>query len=223
MIAWWIIYGQPFAVPHGTAYITPYENHLWSVLVSPLYGMLWWTPAFFFGLVGYGWFFARTPRSALFLFAGLALYIFYNATLARWFGGGSFGMRRFTVLAPLFALGLTALMAQLRHRHPLLPAALGGALSAWSILLTARYILSERIRNPDFLEQLDVRAFLFNPELYFPHVLPTVLRKSWFLATALAPTAESLLVAGTGLVTVIVCVLIVWRFFIHSKKLRECI
>jgi hypothetical protein len=211
IIAWWIIYGQPFAIPHGGEYITPYDNHLRSVLVSPLYGMLWWTPAFFFGLIGYGWFFTRIPRTALITFAGIALYIIYNASLARWFGGGSFGMRRFAVLAPLFAIGLAALLANLHRWHRLLPAMCSGTLIAWSVLLMSRYILSDRIGNPDFLETLDLRAFLFNPEMYQLTVVPVTIHRSWFIGMMLSPTPAGLLIAAVGISTVAVCVLLVWH------------
>jgi hypothetical protein len=219
IIAWWIIYGQPFAIPHGGEYITPYDNHLRSVLVSPLYGMLWWTPAFFFGFIGYAWCFTRIPRTALLTFAGLALYIAYNASLERWFGGGAFGMRRFTVLVPLFAIGLTALFAHLHHWYKLLPVACSGALTAWSVLLMSRYILSDRIRNPDFLETLDLRAFLLNPEMYQLSVVPEAIHRSWFIGMMLSPTPEKLLIAGVGISTVAACVLLVWHTTMpHSRR-----
>jgi hypothetical protein len=219
MTAWSIIYGNPLVVPQGSGFITPQAVNLWKVFVSPLNGMLWWTPALFLGLIGYIWFSVRAPRVAVITFIGVALYILYNASIEDWHGSDSFGMRRLTVLSPLFAIGLAALFAHLHRWHRLLPAMCGGALIAWSVLLMSRYILSDRIGNPDFLETLDLRAFLFNPEMYQLTVVPVTIHRSWFIGMMLSPTPEKLLIAGVGISTVAACVLLVWHTTMpHSRR-----
>lgn len=140
-IAWKIIYGSFLAIPHGTDYIQPRGFQGWKLLFSHLYGLLPWTPAFFLGLLGLVLLWWRNRWLALCLFAGFAVYFGYNASLARWFGGGSFGLRRFTVLTPWFMLGLALLFAALRRWRAIAPVAPAALAAVWTMLLLVRYDL----------------------------------------------------------------------------------
>lgn len=139
LLAWTIIYGAPLAAPHGADYITPQGLNLWGVLFSPLYGLLPWTPAFFLGLCGLFLLPARRPWLACCMLAACLAYIGYNASLGRWFAGGSFGMRRLTACAPLFAVGLALLFDRLARWHHALPALTATLVGAWALAVFVRY------------------------------------------------------------------------------------
>jgi hypothetical protein len=141
MIAWKIIYGHFIAIPHGNDYIQPRGFQGWKLLFSHLYGLLPWTPAFFLGLVGLPLLWRRNRWLLLCLAAGFALYFGYNASLARWFGGGSFGLRRFTVLTPWFVIGLALLFGALKRWRAIAPAAPAALAAVWATMLLVRYDL----------------------------------------------------------------------------------
>ena len=61
LLVWKLTIGSWLAVPQGSAFVTPQQNHLIEVLFGSLYGLAWWTPAYFAGLVGAVWFALRRP------------------------------------------------------------------------------------------------------------------------------------------------------------------
>ena len=195
MLAWKIVYGNWLSAPHGTNYITPRNIKLDLVLFSPLYGTAWWTPAFFVGLLGSFWFAIRRPSPGLALLAAVVIYVLYNASILRWWAGGSFGMRRFSALAPRFAVGLATVLYGLR-RWPPLVVAFAGALSGWGVIMTVRYVNYSIPHDPDVLGELPLRGLMLNPLGTSLGSLATVVRSAWLGSYVTSPNvANTLLLA----------------------------
>jgi hypothetical protein len=179
LLTWQLIYGAPLAAPHGTDYITPQSFNLMDVLFSSLYGLLPWTPAFFVGLVGLALLPRRHPWLGLCMLAACLLYIGYNASLSRWFAGGSFGMRRLTACAPFFALGLALLFERLARVRLALPVVLASLLVAWSIAVLVRYqgyMLSHTAYSLKFLPKVQ---FYFDRNALPLWALPDLIGNSY--------------------------------------------
>jgi hypothetical protein len=144
-VAWLAIYGTPLgpltrgATLAGTTWM-PFRNiALGSVLFSSYHGVLWWSPVIFLAILG--WisamrsFDARRSTIAvtsLLMFAGEWIA---NGTFDRYFWGGmSFGPRRFVDLAVPIALGIAWFGETISSR---IASAIVIALTLWSVALMA--------------------------------------------------------------------------------------
>ena len=165
MLAWWVIYGSPLVIPHGGDYVRPRNPQIMSMLFSHLYGLLPWTPAFFAGLLGLPLLWRRSPWLTVCLLLSGGLYFFYNASLGRWFAGGSFGLRRLTLLTPWFAIGLALLLQALKSVRPGLAVGLVGLMSSWVLLLLVRYDLFLIPHVPEEIEDMPAQAFYLSREV----------------------------------------------------------
>ncbi len=122
LLSWKVIFGRLFiGVPLGPDYVRWDDPFLSEILFSSRHGLFSWSPILFvaaFGLVG----FVRAHPRRGFPLAAVALLVWYvNATVADWWGGGSFGARRFDSALPILALGLaTAILfaAELVRKYP---------------------------------------------------------------------------------------------------------
>ena len=117
MIAWKVIFGQWLTVPQE-GFATPAGFVPMALIVSPLHGLLPWTPLAVLGGLGLlllAW--DRRPWG-LYVLLGFGAFFLYNATLASWHGGGTFGLRRLTSAFPFFLLGAAALLDRLRRWRP---------------------------------------------------------------------------------------------------------
>lgn len=114
--------------------LEPWPGHYLQVLFASHHGLLIWTPVLAIAAVGI----ALLPDRRL---AVAALYAFcaelaINGAAPDWWGGFSFGMRRFLDLLPFMVVGLAQVVQHLRPRV----AALAGALfTAWNFLLMANF------------------------------------------------------------------------------------
>jgi hypothetical protein len=159
-----------FDLSTSTLVIAGYPLHLtapffWDVLVSCRHGAFYWAPVLALGAMGLtvlafrdGW--ARllglTVLLQVYTIGALGLFGSPGETYAgqpgewetHWAGGTSFGMRYLTECAPIFALGLTGLIARLRSRAGnSLPIAVVCALVAWNFGLIAAYGLQTISRS----------------------------------------------------------------------------
>jgi hypothetical protein len=116
-VAWTAIYGTPLgplargATLEGTTWMPFHNVALLTVLVSSYHGLFSWSPVV--ALAVTGWIFAaRSPDAQRRLIAAAALLMFCgewiaNGTFDRYFWGGmSFGARRFVDLAVPIAIGI---------------------------------------------------------------------------------------------------------------------
>lgn len=159
LLAWNTIYGSLVTAPQGTDYIRPRVPRIAELLFSHLHGLLPWSPAFFAGLAGVPLMWRRDRYLALGLFLPVAIYLWYNASLWQWHGGGGFGGRRLLVLAPWVVVGLALLLDALRRRAPGTPVALVALMVVWQVLLIIRYDWFLIPHDPGELGRMPAAAF----------------------------------------------------------------
>jgi hypothetical protein len=133
MIAWQILYGSPFTIPHGSNFAEPHGFKALEMLFSPVHGQLLWAPITFVAILGMGWYIARRRWEGALVLLAFTLYFLYNATLSSWHGGGPFGLRRLTNVLPLLAPGLACLLAWMHQSHLNVADATSGQLAVGSV------------------------------------------------------------------------------------------
>lgn len=106
MAVWAVLYGEPFTVPQGPAFMQWTHPHLWDVLFSDNHGLFTWAPMLVLSAVGLASLVGRRPEWRLPMAAVVLIAWFVNAAVADWWAGEAFGARRFLSLFPLFVLGL---------------------------------------------------------------------------------------------------------------------
>ena len=209
MFAWRIIDGQWLGPSRAEGALEPSVQKLAMVFFSSLYGLTWWTPAYVLGLVGLAVFAVRRPWPGLILALGLGLYLLYNASIGDWDGGGAFGLRRLTALAPLCAIGIAALLDPLR-RIPALPFVLAAMTSGWGIQMMVRYLTYDLPHELWQLQDMGLRALLLRPVPIPTPLYRAVVREGWFGLFLRAPSIGDSLIL---LVALLVVALVVrgWR------------
>lgn len=134
--------------------LIPGDFRIIPFLFGSLYGMMWWTPGYFLGILGSIWFARKHPWPGLLFLLTLIVFISYNVAIPNWEGSGAFGFRRITCLIPFFAIGLATIFQALQ-RWRLLPVVIGSIMSGWSLRIMVRYIDFKFFRAPDnFLDTL---------------------------------------------------------------------
>ena len=202
MVAWKIIFGEWFTVPQE-GFATPSGFAALELLLSPLHGLLPWTPLAVLGMVGLLWLaWEKRPWGTIVL-VGLAVFFLYNATLDSWHGGGYFGLRRLTNAFPFFLLGVAALLDRVRRSWgprigvgrrsaPGRPAAASSAgpiasvvmallPTFWGLAVLLRYLAYTIPHYPLELEGLSLGEFLLAPDNIPLERIPEVLRLSFFV------------------------------------------
>lgn len=121
MYAWQQIFGSPLLVPNGEGFLE-HSPALLGVLFSPRGGLFTWSPLLLLAIAGLVSFRRLGFRTALGFWAVIILLYVTNARVPDWWGGSSFGNRRFcTILAPMavgLAISIDAL-ARFTQRRPL--------------------------------------------------------------------------------------------------------
>jgi hypothetical protein len=123
-IAWWIVYGSPFgpltsgANLGGVTWMPFHSLRLLPVLLSSYHGLFSWSPVTLLSIVGLLLALRSQNREmAIVLLAAFAGELIANSALDRYFWGGfSFGPRRFVDLAAVFAIGLSWFLQLVRPR-----------------------------------------------------------------------------------------------------------
>jgi hypothetical protein len=174
--AWWAIYGSPFGPLTrggnlaGTTWMPFHSIALWTVLASSYHGLFTWSPVVILSIVGWllslGSFDNRRQNMAI---ACLLMFIgewIANGTFDRYFWGGmSFGARRFADLAVPFAFGIAWCASALSARLVTIAAALA---SLWTAALMvaahagtlslARYVSASDLMHAVFSSETWTRA-----------------------------------------------------------------
>jgi hypothetical protein len=136
--AWQRIFGAPILIPNGEGFLD-HAPALLGVLFSPRGGLFTWSPLLYLAIPGLLAFRRLGWRNAVSFWAVILLLYVTNARVPDWWGGSSFGNRRFcTILAPMaVGLAITADMAaRFARRRPWFAPGLVIALaSGWNLLL----------------------------------------------------------------------------------------
>ena len=132
---------------HGTFGPTPFivdkfeslPIHAGEVLFSGFHGLFSWSPITLVGALGLLALSARSGRVALALALVFVAQVVIIGSYDTWWGGASFGARRFINCMPIFAMGLAAFLTGLRPRA--FRVAVGGiaVLILWNFGLAVQY------------------------------------------------------------------------------------
>jgi hypothetical protein len=149
LAAWKVLYGEWYVVPQGAGFMR-WDAPCWSeVLFSSRNGLLPWSPAYALFALGFAALARRQPRLIGLLALGVVLQVVANGAAWDWWGGGSFGGRRFDSTFVAFALGATALVAWLaravqrsRGGNMQLRGFTGGAIAAVGALLVVVLVVA---------------------------------------------------------------------------------
>ena len=120
LLVWRALYGALYVVPQGDGFLR-WDAPAWSeVLFSSRNGLIPWAPLYAVAAIGLVIACGRTARLGVLLVVGVGLQAVVNGAAWDWWGGGSFGGRRFDSCYAAFAIGLGALLApgftSLAHR-----------------------------------------------------------------------------------------------------------
>ncbi len=110
LLAWKALYGSFYVVPQGADFMR-WDSPAWSeVLFSSRNGLFPWSPAYAIFAIGLVVAIRRARRPAAWLLAGVVLQVIANGAVWDWWGGGSFGGRRFDSCYTAFAFGASCLL-----------------------------------------------------------------------------------------------------------------
>ncbi|HEX9439304.1 MAG TPA: glycosyltransferase family 39 protein, partial [Roseiflexaceae bacterium] len=180
MLAWKILYGSPFTIPHGASFAEPRGFKALEMLFSPVHGQLLWAPITFVALVGMGWYIVRWRWEGALVLLAFALYFLYNATLGSWHGGGPFGLRRIANVLPLLTPGLACLLVWLARRGRESPLTLCALCLTWNVALLLRYLGYLIPHHPGELGTLTVGEFVLAPNNLPWYKLPLIVGNALF-------------------------------------------
>jgi hypothetical protein len=144
LVTWKLIYDRFYlGVPLGSDYVRWNDPFLTETLFSSRHGLFSWSPILLFAALGLPAFVWKELRKGLPLLA-VALVVWYvDSTVADWWGGGSFGGRRFDSVLPILALGLGTVVVfatDFFARHPrLVTGAVVGSFVLGNGLLMEQY------------------------------------------------------------------------------------
>lgn len=111
-----------------------FPGHYLDVLFSSFHGLFSWTPITVLAVAGF-WFVKDRRLQLAFLYA-FVIEVIIGGAAPDWFGGYSFGMRRFVSLTPFFAIGLAALAQKFSARVQWGTVA---AFVAWNLVLMTNF------------------------------------------------------------------------------------
>ena len=143
LVVWKILFGHALAIPaheHGMDWSSP---HLLNVLISADRGLFTWTPLMAVGAVGLLWLLREWLSLAAGALLVLAASAWINGGVQDWAGADAFGARRFDLVVPLLAVGVTAVArvaaGAVARRPWLAPAAAAALLVVWNVGLMRLY------------------------------------------------------------------------------------
>jgi hypothetical protein len=221
---------QVEGIPQGPSYMNWTSPRLDYFLLSPVHGLVPWTPLFALGLAAliYATWRARDDQKRLFiasLFVIAVVQCYVSAAPKDWWGGSSFGPRRLSTITAAVAVGL-ATIGSSAPRRILHFGAL--AATAWSIIVTWLFslhfddlnlVFAGRLSNESPFEASEYastasltwaafRQFATETFSLIDHIPPSVLER-----------------LGGAAACVLVCVLTAfsWRAFVGSTRLRAIV
>jgi len=136
-----------YRILHGTFGPTPfvvdkfssYPIHALEVLFSGFHGLYSWSPVTLLGTLGLIALAGRNRRVALALAVVFVAQVAVIGSYDTWWGGASFGARRFINCMPIFAMGLAAFLDGLRPTAHRVASAAIALLILWNFGLAVQY------------------------------------------------------------------------------------
>lgn len=190
---WYVMYDSLFTVPQGKAFAIPQYPRLWQMFFGDWYGLMWWTPALFIGIVGLFFYAKSAPHYGIWMGVAVWAYILYNASIPNWDGSSGFGFRRLSSIAPFVAFGV-AYLVERTTRYRQLHVMLLGMLGAWTTRFALRYVEFRIVRSSwTFVDNLVVATF--DPAILNMNTLWTVARPTWLGILWNGATVAHLIVA----------------------------
>jgi hypothetical protein len=118
LIIYYILNGSLGPTPFVVKKFSYFPYHFFDVLFSSFHGLFSWTPVVLFSVIGLFILLRRKfELSFPFLTAFFAL-VYILGCYETWWGGASFGARRFISATPIFAFGLAGLIDSLGKKIP---------------------------------------------------------------------------------------------------------
>ena len=114
-------------------------RYAFAVLFSGFHGLFSWHPVTFVGVLGLAALWRRAPWVAVALVVFVAAQVLVIGSYETWWGGASFGARRFINCTAIFSLGLAVGFGTLRGRFRHLAAAAIAGLVLWNAGLAVQY------------------------------------------------------------------------------------
>jgi Dolichyl-phosphate-mannose-protein mannosyltransferase len=109
-----VLFGSWFPARPAGQDLQFFPGHYADVLFSSFHGLFSWTPIAVLAVAGFG--FVKDRRLQLAFLYAFVVEVIIGGAAPDWFGGYSFGMRRFVSLTPFIAIGLAALAQRFRPR-----------------------------------------------------------------------------------------------------------
>ncbi len=116
MLIWKMYYHHFLFIPQGSGFFNLFNPLIQDFLFSSYHGLIAWHPAILIAMLGLLLLF-KDKKSLLIATLGiLFIEIYVNSSVADWYGGAAFGMRRMADYGALFAIGWGAIFYSLRNR-----------------------------------------------------------------------------------------------------------
>jgi len=140
MIVWKILYGNWLLYSYSGESFRTLTPHLLDSLFSAYHGLISWTPVVAFALAGLLVFCSDQPKIGGIFVVTFVLQWYLNASWCGWSFGVSFGNRAYIGCSFLFAIGLAALLTQLKQWTRSIWV-MCSILICWNLLFSAQYAL----------------------------------------------------------------------------------
>jgi hypothetical protein len=112
-------FGSPWQTGYGgeaSRFETPLLEGLAGLLVSPVKGLLWYSPVVILAAVGFARIWRRDRGAALAIGAMSAAHLLITSKFYQWYGGGAWGPRLLVPMLPVWMAVAALALARLRAR-----------------------------------------------------------------------------------------------------------
>lgn len=164
------LHGTYGPTPFVVEKFSPYPVHALEVLFSGFHGLYSWAPITLLATIGLALLFRRQPVVAVGLGLALAAQVLVIGSYSTWWGGASFGARRFINCTPIFAVGLAAVFAALPSPRRRLGTLVLAAFVVWNFGLAIQYATGMIPRQ----EPVSMRTIVRNQLVLVPQRAATI-------------------------------------------------
>ncbi len=166
-------YGVPwqtgYQITKGEFFTTPPWVGFYGITLSPLRGLVWYTPVLVLAVPGFRRLWRTHPLDARMLLGVIAVYFALFSTWWMWWGGFAWGPRFLLPIIPLLVVPLAPLWEEGRWRRAVV------ALTALSLAVQALAVLPDFALSETLLETT-YGSVVASPAMYDPRWSPIVLQ-----------------------------------------------